>query len=126
MSSLVGVDLRRIGDTQDDWEEGNPKIMSCEDARAHLNDGHFDALFEFLKGRREYHELLLWVGISMQIGVCISKKHFKYVRGIYDKADPYHLFHFDKQIELAIKEYECGKPYYLKNFDEDGTLLPEL
>lgn len=125
MSPLAGFALDRIDWSSEEWEEGDLPFKSTEEARAHLNDGHFDSIFELLKGRNYHHELLLFVAVGMSVGVCISMAQFKHIRRVYKKADPHHFFHFDKQIEYALEEYKCGEPYHLKDFDEDGTLLPD-
>lgn len=108
------------------WAEGDLPIMSAEEARTHLNDGHFDSVFDFLEDKQYHHELLLFVGVGMRVGVCISRAQFRHIRRVYKKADPEHFFHFDKQIEYALQEYKCGEPYRLKDFDENGRLMPDL
>lgn len=99
--------------------------MSSRDTKAHLDDGKFDLVFHYLYARREYHTLLLFVAVSMRVGANIRKDQLREVKSIYKKADPQHFFHFDKQIEYALLEYNSGEPYQLRDFDEVGKLIPK-
>lgn len=125
LTPLAGVALNMIDSPKEDWEYEDIPIMTSEEARAHLNDGNFDFVFDYLKEKDDHHMLLLFIGISMRVGACISKAQLKYVKQVYKKADPQKFFQFDKQMEYAFREYKCGEPYYLKDFDEDGKLLPD-
>lgn len=117
ISDMAGVNLGLIGflDANDNLKGERPPIMSIHDTKAHLDNGVFNRIFNFLKTDDDDYLLCLFVCKGMEAGAHISKKQLTHLKKASKRVDRRVIFGGVQQIELAVEEYNSGEPYRLKD-----------
>ena len=80
--------------------------MSVEDTRKHLDNGHFNRVFDLLKLQARHESILLLAGSAMKVGAKITKRQRNYIKRVSRMAYRGQDLFIDKQIKYALKEYE--------------------